>query len=190
MCNPYGGIAPGDTFTVRLWWFSGHFDHTDLRASHKKLMTDLDALGAAAEKTFGDVPRASHTLTGSRRNRPILRATPPCATSSFAGRLPCERKSICWCLHSHQRRSLSGIQTLADKRRLNTTGDNIALLFRSQTPHPPSQHPVELNPCLFSDEPVRIYAMLVMRPWVMQAYRSTASCLIGTTRIPRMLGRL
>ena len=44
--------------------------------------------------------------------------------------------------------------------------------------------------CLLNDEPVGVYVPLLMRPWVVQACRSTASCHLGTTRILRMLERL
>ena len=40
---------------------------------------------------------------------------------------------------------------------------------------------------LLNDEPIGIYVPLLMRPWVMQDCRSTASCHLGTTRKLRML---
>ena len=43
--------------------------------------------------------------------------------------------------------------------------------------------------CLLNDEPVRIYDPLLMRPWIMQACHSTASCHLGTTRTWRMVER-
>ena len=42
---------------------------------------------------------------------------------------------------------------------------------------------------LRSDEPVCIYVPLLMRPWIMQACHSMASCHLGTTRTLRMLER-
>ena len=62
---------------------------------------------------------------------------------------------------SHKRPSLSDIQELAGKRRVHTT----------------------------DDDPIRIYVPLLMRPWIMQACYSTASCHLGTTRTLRMLER-
>ena len=38
-----------------------------------------------------------------------------------------------------------------------------------------------------NDEPIRIYVPQLMRPWIMQACHSTASCHLGTTRTLRML---
>ena len=43
--------------------------------------------------------------------------------------------------------------------------------------------------CLLNDEPLHIYVPLLMRPWIMQACHSTASCHLGTTRTLRMLER-
>ena len=40
-----------------------------------------------------------------------------------------------------------------------------------------------------NDESIRIYVPLLMRPWVMQACHSTASCHLGTARTLRMLER-
>ena len=42
---------------------------------------------------------------------------------------------------------------------------------------------------LLNDEPIRIYVLLLLRPWVMQACHSTATCHLGSTRTLRMLER-
>ena len=81
----------------------------------------------------------------------------------------------------------SEIQELAGKGRLHTTDEDIVLLVRSPTPAHYSLRPAERAACLLSDEPVRIYVPLPMRPWIMQACHSTASCHLGTARTLRML---
>ena len=43
--------------------------------------------------------------------------------------------------------------------------------------------------CVAYDEPIRIYVPLLMRPWVMQARHSTASCHLGAARTLPMLER-
>ena len=74
--------------------------------------------------------------------------------------------------------------------RLHTTDDDIVLLVRNPT-LPPTRsdkpNPVGRAACLLNDEPVRIYVRLLMRPWIMQACHSAASCHLGTTRRLRML---
>ena len=89
------------------------------------------------------------------------------------------------CYPSHHRPSLSDIQELAGKGRLHITDDDIALLVRNPPPDAPSS--TGRAACLLNDEPARIYVPLLMRPWIMQAYLSTASCHLGTTRTLRML---
>ena len=76
-------------------------------------------------------------------------------------------------------------------QRLYTTDDGTVLLVRQPTPQPApnSQRPVGRAACLLNDDPFRIYVPLLMRPCVMQACHSTASCCLGTTRIPRLLER-
>ena len=93
------------------------------------------------------------------------------------------------CFPSHQRHSFSEIQELAGKGRLYTTDDGTVLLVRQPTPQPAadSHRPVGRAACLLNDDPVRIYVPLLIRPWVMQACHSTASCCLGTKRITRML---
>ena len=101
------------------------------------------------------------------------------------------RRLFVVCFLSHQRPSFSEIQQLAGKGWLHTTNDGTVLLVRQPTPQPPpeSQRPVGRAACLLKDEPVRIYVPLLMRPWLMQAGHSTASCNLGTTRTLRMLER-
>ena len=96
------------------------------------------------------------------------------------------------CYPSHKSPSLSDIQELADKGRLHTTDDDIVLLVRNPPP-PPTRSDKSISvgrtACLLNDEPVRIYAPLLMRLWIMQACHSTASCHLGTTRTLHMLER-
>ena len=84
-----------------------------------------------------------------------------------------------------------GIQELAGKRRLRTTDADIVLLVRNPTPPPTPGAPSSVGRavCLLNDEPVRIYAALFMRPWIMQACHSTTSCHLGTTRTLHILER-
>ena len=93
------------------------------------------------------------------------------------------------CYPPHKRPSLSDIQELADKGRLYTTDDDVILLVRNPT-QPPTRsdkpNSVGRAACLQSDEPVRIYVPLLMRPWIVQACHSTASCHLGTTLTLRM----
>ena len=96
------------------------------------------------------------------------------------------------CYPSHKRPSFSDLKKLAGKGRLHTTDDDIVLLVRNPTlPPTRSDKPnsVRRDSCLLDDESVRIYLPLLMRPWIMQAYHSTASCYLGTTRTLRMLER-
>ena len=96
------------------------------------------------------------------------------------------------CYSSHQRPSLSDIQELADKERLHTTDDDdIVLLVHNPTPSPTPDEPSSVGraACLLDDEPIRICVPLLMRPWIMQACHSTASCHLGNTRTTRMLVR-
>ena len=96
------------------------------------------------------------------------------------------------CYPSHKRPSLSDILELAGKGRLHTTDDDIVLLVCSPTPPlTTSAEPSSVGRAarLLNDEPIRIYVPLLMRPWIMQACRSTASCHLGTTRTLSMLER-
>ena len=100
------------------------------------------------------------------------------------GRSPALPDDFLSCFPSHQRLPFSEIQELAGKGRLHTTDDDTVVLVRQPTPPaaPDSQPPVGRVACLLNDEPIRIYVPLLVRPWVMQAYYSTSSCHIGTTR--------
>ena len=94
------------------------------------------------------------------------------------------------CYPSHKHPSLSHIKELADKGRLHTTDDDIVLFVRNPTLPPiRSEKPNSVGraACLLNDEPVRIYDPMLMRPWIMRACHSTASCHLGTTRTLRML---
>ena len=95
------------------------------------------------------------------------------------------------CYPSHQRPSLSDSQELAGKGRLHTPDDDIVLLVGNPQPPPPPDAPRSVGraACLLNNEPVRIYVPLFMRPWIMQACHSTASCHLGTSRTLRMLER-
>ena len=90
---------------------------------------------------------------------------------------------------SYQRPAFSQIQDLADKGLLYTTDEDIVLLVRNPTPAHYSLRPAGRAACLLGDGPIRIYVPLLMRPWIMQAYHSTASCHLGTARTLRMLER-
>ena len=93
------------------------------------------------------------------------------------------------CFPLHQRLSFSEIQELAGRGRAHPTEDGVVLLVRQRTlpPPPDSQRPVGRAACVLNDEPVRICVPLLMRPWAMQAYHSTAPCHLGTMRTQRML---
>ena len=111
----------------------------------------------------------------------------PCIT---IGRQPTLPPDFSSCYPSHQRPSLLDIQELAGKGRSRTT-DDIVLLVRNPPPAPTPNAPssVRRAACLLNDEPVRICVPLLMRPWIMQACYSTASCHLGTTCTLRMLER-
>ena len=96
------------------------------------------------------------------------------------------------CYPSHERPSLSDIQELAGKGQLHTTDDDFVLLVRNRTPPlTTSDEPSSVGraACLLNDELIGIYVPLLMRPWITQAWHSTAYCHIGTTRTFRMLKR-
>ena len=93
---------------------------------------------------------------------------------------------------SHKRSSLSGIQELAGKGRVQTTDDDVVLLVRKPT-LPPTRYDkpnsVDRAARLLNDQPVRFYVPLPMRPWTMQACHSATSCHLGNTRTLCMLER-
>ena len=115
---------------------------------------------------------------GSANSTQSRRATPRYVTSLSVGRRSCHPRS--WQCHpSPKRPSPSDIQELAGKGRLHTTDDDIVLLVRNPTLPPTSSdkpNSVGRAACLLNDEPVRIYVPLFMRPWIIQACHSTASC--------------
>ena len=148
-----------------------------------------DALGDAADIRFADsVARYSHA--GWNREQ---HAKPTCHVKmryvSIGGPsvlLP----DVLACYPSHKRLFLSDIQELAGKGRLHITDEDIVLLVRNPTlPLPRSDKPnsVERAACFLNDEPVRIYVLLLVRPWIIQACHSTATCHLGTTRRLRVL---
>ena len=138
----------------------------------------------------GIPPGATRTLTGRGSNRPSLRATPSCVTSLVAGhhfyqRTFC-RAFLCTSAPPSRRfRSLLAKASYTPP----TTASSCSFVNRLRKPPSDSQRPVGRAACLLSDEPVRIYVPLLMRPWGMQACQSTASCHLGTTRTLRMLER-
>ena len=152
----------------------------------------LDALGDAAESQFADsVARYSHAdWEREQQTEPTCHAATHYITIGRPSALPADflsRYRLC------KRPSLSDIQELAGKGRLRTTDDDIVLLVRH--PAPPLTTSAEDSSlgraaCLLNDEPIRIYVPLLMRPWIMQACHSTASCQLGTTCTLRMLERL
>ena len=148
--------------------------------------TRSDALGDAAELWFADsVARSSYAYWKREQH-----AEPTC--HAMTRYVPIGRPSVLppdvWaCYPSHKRPFLSDIKELAGKGRLHTTDDNIVILVRDPTlPPTRSDNSVGRAACLLNDEPVRIYVPLLIRPWIIQACHSTASCHLGTTRTLRM----
>ena len=153
--------------------------------------TRSDTLDDAAELRFVDsVARYSHAdCKREQHAEPTCHATIRYTSIGRPSALP---PDFLACYASHKRPSLSDIQEMAGKGRLHTTDDYIVLLVRNPTlPPTRSDEPksVERAACLLNDEPVRIYVPLLMRPWIMQACHSTASCHLGTTRTLRMQER-
>ena len=107
------------------------------------------------------------------------------------GRPPALPNTVLSSFPSHQRPSLSKTQDLTGEFRPHATDDGTVLLVRRPTPKqdPDSQRSVGGAACLLHDEPSRIYIPVFIRPWVMQACHSTASCHLGTTCTLRMVER-
>ena len=149
---------------------------------------DLNALSAAGELQFGDSAACYSHADWEREQRAEptcytalqynLLARPLALPTDFLTRFP-----------SHQRPLFSEIQELAGKSRLHTTDEDIVHLVRNPTPAHYSLQPAGRAACLLGDEPIRFCAPLLMRPWIMQACHSTASCHLGTARTLRMLER-
>ena len=119
---------------------------------------------------------------------PAEPATPPSSSLFLAAHWPCP--PYVWRVSPHTCASFfSEILELAGKRRLHTTDEDIVLLVRNPTPAHYFLRPEGRATCLLGDELIRIYAPLLMRPWIMQASHSTASCHLGTARTLRMLER-
>ena len=151
--------------------------------------TKLDALGDAAELLFADsvAPYSHANWEREQQAEPTCHAAMRYIT---IGRPPAPPPDFSSCCPSHKRPSLSNIQELDGKGRLHTTDDDIVLFVRNPPPPPPPlgvPSSVGRAACLLNDDPVRIYVPLLMRPWIMQACHSTASCHLGTTRTLRML---
>ena len=151
---------------------------------------NLDALGAAAESEFGESD-ARYSLSDWVREQQAEPAGHAAMRYIALGRPAALPDDFLSCFPSHQCPSFSEIQELAGKGRPHTTDDGTVLLVCQPTPQPPpdSQLPVGRAACLLNDEPIRIYVPLLMRPWVMQACHSTASCHLGTARTPQKLER-
>ena len=152
--------------------------------------TRSDALGDAAELRFADsVARYSHAdWKREQHDEPTCHAMMRYVSIGGPLVLPPE---FLVCYPSHKRPSLSDIKKLAGKGRLHTTDNDIVLLVRNPITLPPTRSDkpdsVGRAACLLNDEPVCIYVPLLMRPWIIQACHSTASCHLGTTRTLRML---
>ena len=171
-----------ETPLLRLTPFSGERPTAPTRS---------DALGDAAELPFADpVARYSHAHWKREQHAELTcHATMRYISISRPSVLP---PDFLACYLSLKRPSLSDIKELAGKGRLHTTDDDIVLLVRNPAlPPTRSDKPNSVGraACLLNDEPVRIYVSLLMRPWIMQACHSTASCHLGTTRTLRMLER-
>ena len=153
--------------------------------------TRSDALGDAAELRCADsVARYSHS--DWKREQHAESACHGAIRYITIGRPSVLPPDVLACYPSHKRPSLPDIQELAGKGQLHTTDDGIVLLIRSPTPPPTKSdksNSMGRAACLLNDEPVRIYVPVFMRPWIMQACHSTASCHLGTTRTLRMLER-
>ena len=103
------------------------------------------------------------------------------------GRPPSLPNDVLSCIPSHQRPSFSEIQELAPKCWLHATEEvSFCSLTDSATPVRLAAPGGTRGLFFFNDEPARIYVPLLMRPWVMKACHSTASCHLGTTRTLRM----
>ena len=122
---------------------------------------------------------------GSENSRLSRRATPQCVRSPSAGRRPCQ-PTFC-------RATLRTIVPLFrtsrnwlvkdDYTRPTTTSSYSPVIRRHR------RRLTSLAVCLLNDEPIRIYAPLLMHPWIMQACHWTASCHLGTTHTLCMLER-
>ena len=154
--------------------------------------TMSDAPDAAVELRFADsVARDSHAdWKREQHAEPTCHATVRYISIVRPSTLP---PDVLACYPLHERPSLSDILELAGKGRLHTTDDDVVLLVRNPTlPQTRSDKPSSVGrvSCALNDEAVCIYVPLLIRPWIMQACRSTASCHLGTTRTLRMLERL
>ena len=153
--------------------------------------TRSDALDDAAELRFAD-SAARYSHADWKREQHAKRTCHATMRYIFIGRPSALPPDVLACYPSPKRPSLSDIQELASEGRLHTTDDDIVLLVPNPTLPPTSfdkPNPVGRAACWLNDEPTRIYVPLLMRPWIMQACQSTASCHLGATRALRMLER-
>ena len=152
--------------------------------------TRSDALGDAAELRFADSV-ARYSYADWKREQHTESTCHAAMRYISIGRPSVLPPDFLACYLSHKRPSLSDIQNLVGRGRLHTTDDDIVQLVRNPT-SPPTRseksNSVGRAACLLNDKPVRIYVPLLMRPWIMQACHSTASCHLGTTRTLRKLG--
>ena len=163
--------------------------HTSPPGDTPATPTRSDALDDAAELRFADsAARYSHADWKREQHAdPTRNATIRYISIGRPSALP---PDVLTCYPSPKRPSLSDIQELASEGRLHTTDDDIVLLVPNPTLPPTSfdkPNPVGRAACWLNDEPTRIYVPLLMRPWIMQACHSTASCHLGATRTLRML---
>ena len=127
---------------------------------------------------------------GSENSRLSRRAMPQCIISLSAGRRPCH-PTFC---RATPRTSVPPFRTSRNwlvkdgyKRPTTTLSYSSVTRHRRRT----SDEPISVGraACLLNDNPIHICVPLLMRPWIMQACHSTASCHLGTTRTLRMLER-
>ena len=136
-------------------------------------------------------PRAIRTPTGRGSNRPrLLSATPPCVTSFLVGRHPYQPTSCRVFLRTSAppSRRFRSLLTKAVYTQ-PTTASSCSSVNRLRNPLLTRSARRDARLVLLNDEPVRIYLPLPMRPSVMQACHSTASCHLGSTRTLRMIER-
>lgn len=151
--------------------------------------TEVDVLCGAAELHFvGSVARHSHADLKREQQ-----AEPTCHVAIryiILGRPSALPHDYLLCHPSHQRPSLSDVQELARKGGLHTLDDDIVLLVGNLPPPRGSPNSVGRAACLLNNEPLRIFAPLLLRPCTIRACHSTASRHVGTTSTLRMLERL
>ena len=143
---------------------------------------DLDALDATAEIQFlNPAARYSHTnWAQEQQDEPACNAAMRYITLGRPEAFPSDFVS---CFPSHQRPLFSEVLEPANIGHLHTTDAGIVLPVRQP---PPPQRPVGCTTCVLNDKPIRIYVLLLIRPWVMRAFHSSATCHLETARTIRM----